>query len=185
MTLNEPGATSSTYTISAVSRANNDLYVSLVVSADGGDFQTTPVQLMVQPTITDPGFRACLVQMVGANFSMDDLTTNTLTNLDCSNRGIVSLADISLIRPATVLNLSGNLITDLPPIEAGGHILVGTRRVPVLRTYEEVMPGEVLAYVGSAGTIEVAVRDGRADTILNMTRGDKIHPDADGTGPYR
>lgn len=83
------------------------------------------------------------------------------------------------------VDVFGNLITDLPPAEAGGHVLVGTRRVPLMRTYEEVMPGEVLAYAGSQGTIEIAIRDGRADTTLGMSRGDKIFPDSDGTGPYR
>jgi S-adenosylmethionine hydrolase len=83
------------------------------------------------------------------------------------------------------VDVFGNLITDLPPLEAGSHILVGTRRVAVQRTYDDVMPGELLAYVGSAGTIEVAIRDGRADTTLGLTRGDKIFPDSDGTGPYR
>jgi S-adenosylmethionine hydrolase len=83
------------------------------------------------------------------------------------------------------VDVFGNLITDLPPSEAGGHVLVGTRRVAVQRTYDDVMPGELLAYVGSAGTIEIAIRDGRADLTLNLTRGDKIVPDSDGTGPYR
>jgi len=55
----------------------------------------------------------------------------------------------------------------------------------VLRTYEDVPPGEVLAYVGSAGTIEIAVRDGRADTLFAVERGAKVRPDPDATGPYR
>jgi S-adenosylmethionine hydrolase len=83
------------------------------------------------------------------------------------------------------IDVFGNLITDLPPAEAGSHVLVGTRRAPLRRTYEEVMPGEVLAYIGSSGTIEIAIREGRADATLGMARGDKIFPDSDGTGPYR
>jgi S-adenosyl-L-methionine hydrolase (adenosine-forming) len=79
----------------------------------------------------------------------------------------------------------GNLISDLPALEAGGYVLFEARRIPVLRTYEDVPPGELLAYVGSAGTIEVAVRDGRADTVLGVQRGAKLLPDPDATGPYR
>jgi S-adenosyl-L-methionine hydrolase (adenosine-forming) len=78
----------------------------------------------------------------------------------------------------------GNLITDLPAREAGGYVLFEARRIPVLRTYEDVPPGELLAYVGSAGTIEIAIRDGRADS-LGVGRGAKLLPDPDGTGPYR
>jgi S-adenosyl-L-methionine hydrolase (adenosine-forming) len=78
----------------------------------------------------------------------------------------------------------GNLISDLPAREAGSHVLLEARRLPVLRTYEDVPSGEILAYVGSAGTIEIAIRDGRADT-LGVGRGAKLLPDPDATGPYR
>jgi S-adenosyl-L-methionine hydrolase (adenosine-forming) len=79
----------------------------------------------------------------------------------------------------------GNLISDLPAREAGGSVLFETRRIPLVRTYEDVAPGQLLAYVGSAGTIEVAVRDGRADMVLGVERGAKLLPDPDSTGPYR
>ena len=79
----------------------------------------------------------------------------------------------------------GNLISDLPAREVGASVLFEARRIPVLRTYEDVPPGALLAYVGSAGTIEVAVRDGRADTLLGVERGAKLWPDLDETGPYR
>jgi S-adenosylmethionine hydrolase len=78
----------------------------------------------------------------------------------------------------------GNLISDLPAREAGSSVLFEQRRIPVLRTYEDVPPGELLAYVGSAGTIEIAIRDGRADG-LGIERGAKVWPDPDATGPYR
>jgi hypothetical protein len=78
----------------------------------------------------------------------------------------------------------GNLISDLPAREAGSHVLLEARRIPVLRTYEAVPPGQLLAYVGSAGTIEIAIRDGRADS-LGIQRGVQVLPDPDATGPYR
>ncbi|HEY5949592.1 MAG TPA: SAM-dependent chlorinase/fluorinase [Kofleriaceae bacterium] len=79
----------------------------------------------------------------------------------------------------------GNLISDLPGREVGGYVLFEARRIPVLRTYEDVPPGELLAYVGSAGTIEIAIRNGRADTVLGVQRGAKVLPDPEATGPYR
>ncbi len=78
----------------------------------------------------------------------------------------------------------GNLISDLPGTEAGGSVLFQTRRIPVLRTFEDVPSGELLAYVGSAGMIEIAIRDGRADS-LGVERGAKVYLDPDQTGPYR
>ena len=82
------------------------------------------------------------------------------------------------------IDVYGNLISDLPAREAGGYVMIGTRRIAVVRTYEDVATGELLAYVGSSGTIEIAVRDGRADG-LGFGRGSKILPDPEATGPYR
>jgi S-adenosylmethionine hydrolase len=83
------------------------------------------------------------------------------------------------------IDVFGNLISDMPAREAGGNVLFGTRRIPIGRTYEDVPVGEVVAYIGSAGTVEIAVREGRADQMLAATRGMKVLPDPEGTGPYR
>jgi S-adenosylmethionine hydrolase len=72
------------------------------------------------------------------------------------------------------IDVYGNLISDMPATEAGGYVLFGTRRIPVGRTYDDVPPGEI-----------IAVRDGRADAALAATRGMKLLPDPEGTGPYR
>jgi S-adenosyl-L-methionine hydrolase (adenosine-forming) len=64
----------------------------------------------------------------------------------------------------------GNLITNLPA--ASGSVEVGGRAVgPVRRTFADVAPGAVVAYVGSGGTIEVAVRDGSAALRFGAGRG--------------
>ena len=44
----------------------------------------------------------------------------------------------------------------------------------MLRTYADAEPGQALALVGSAGLIEIAVRDGSAAADLQLTRGDQI-----------
>jgi S-adenosylmethionine hydrolase len=78
----------------------------------------------------------------------------------------------------------GNLISDLPPAEAGDAVTVAGHVLPIVGTYEDVAPGELLAYVGSARTIEIAVRDGRADTRLPVPRGTPVIPASAGE-PYR
>jgi len=78
----------------------------------------------------------------------------------------------------------GNLISDLPPAEAGRSVTVAGQALAIIGTYEDVAPGQLLAYVGSAATIEIAVRDGRADTRLGLARGAQIFPAA-GSSPYR
>jgi S-adenosylmethionine hydrolase len=84
----------------------------------------------------------------------------------------------------------GNLVTDLPQRDATDAVLVGTHRqraIKIVRTYESVAVGELLAYIGSAGTVEIAVRDGRADTLLGVERGEVVEPVPPGftRGPYR
>ncbi len=78
----------------------------------------------------------------------------------------------------------GNLVTDLPAAEAGTAIVIASRNVPLMTTYEDVEPGQLLAYIGSAGTVEIAVRDGRADTMLEARRGTPVEPAAAAV-PYR
>lgn len=68
----------------------------------------------------------------------------------------------------------GNLITDLPEAEAGRAVFVAGLTLPIVGTYEDVSRGELLAYIGSAGTVEIAVRDGRADKRLALQRGTLI-----------
>lgn len=78
----------------------------------------------------------------------------------------------------------GNLITDLPAAEAGSAVAIAGRSLAVMTTYEDVEPGQLVAYVGSAGTIAIAVRDGRADTQLVAPRGTAVEPAA-AVVPYR
>lgn len=70
----------------------------------------------------------------------------------------------------------GNLITDLPAEEAGERVEILGQPLGVAQTYEDVPTGSLLAYVGSAGTIEIAVRDGRADAALDAPRGTAVRP---------
>lgn len=75
----------------------------------------------------------------------------------------------------------GNLITDVPGAELSGFvkIRVGERAVAAARTYGDVAPGELLAYVGSAGTVEIAVREGSAAEQLGVGRGAPVEVVAD------
>jgi S-adenosylmethionine hydrolase len=61
--------------------------------------------------------------------------------------------------------------------------------LPIMKTYEDVESGHVLAYIGSAGTVEVAVRDGSAARRLQLLRGAQVLPatraQIEGHSPYR
>jgi hypothetical protein len=45
---------------------------------------------------------------------------------------------------------------------------------PWRRTYQDVAPGEPLALIGSSGLLEIAVRDGSAEELLNLRPGDEV-----------
>ena len=70
----------------------------------------------------------------------------------------------------------GNLVTNIPETwTSAGRVLVGARDLgPPRRTYAEVAPGELLALVGSAGLLEISVRDGSAAARLGLGRGAEV-----------
>lgn len=78
----------------------------------------------------------------------------------------------------------GNLITDLPASEAGEAVSIDGNVLGLVKTYTDVPPNTLLAYIGSMGTVEIAVRDGRADTRLVAPRGTPVVP-VPAVGPYR
>jgi S-adenosylmethionine hydrolase len=70
----------------------------------------------------------------------------------------------------------GTLVTDLPgdAVAEDATVRLGRHTVALRGTFGDVAAGESVAVVGSAGTVEVAVRDGRADTVLGLTRGAEV-----------
>jgi S-adenosylmethionine hydrolase len=65
----------------------------------------------------------------------------------------------------------GNLVTSFESDLTGNSSLwtvsAGTaERIPIVRTYGDVDAGKPLAYVGSSGMIEIAVRNGNASLLL-------------------
>ncbi len=74
----------------------------------------------------------------------------------------------------------GNLITNLPDsllprLAAVGRIRCGTRTVDrVVSTYAMASRGSLVALAGSQGFLEIAVVEGRADTLLGAGRGTHV-----------
>lgn len=71
----------------------------------------------------------------------------------------------------------GNLITNVKPTQAESSISVTVRgrRIDALsNTFGDVEAGELVAYVGSSGHLEIAIRDGNAARALGMDVGDVV-----------
>ncbi len=77
----------------------------------------------------------------------------------------------------------GNIVTNLPPLRhASGYEVEVTRlgttvfkgTLPCFRTYAEAPEGVLFAITGSAGTLEVSLKDGSAAAKLGVHTGDLI-----------
>lgn len=70
----------------------------------------------------------------------------------------------------------GTLVTNIGADLAQGAAAVEIRgiRVPMRRTFGDVAPGELVAFVGSGGTVEIAVRDGAAAAKLGAGIGEPV-----------
>ncbi|MBN2232201.1 MAG: SAM-dependent chlorinase/fluorinase [Deltaproteobacteria bacterium] len=73
----------------------------------------------------------------------------------------------------------GNLITSLEAgmIADGGDWTVkagNSAPLRIVRTYGEVKPGHPLAYIGSSGMVEIAIRNGNASAELGVGEGDAV-----------
>jgi S-adenosylmethionine hydrolase len=67
----------------------------------------------------------------------------------------------------------GNAVTNLVAF-GGGEVLVAGASLPLRRHYADVDPGAPVALTGSAGLIEIAVRDGSAAERLRLVRGARV-----------
>jgi S-adenosylmethionine hydrolase len=70
----------------------------------------------------------------------------------------------------------GTLVSNIPAdrLAAQPVVRVGAYELPLRRTFGDVQPGDPVAFIGSGGTVEIAVRDGRADVVLGTSRGAEV-----------
>lgn len=73
----------------------------------------------------------------------------------------------------------GNLLTGL---RAAFHsedmsLQLAGQQIPRVRTFSDVAPGQALCYCNSSGLLEIAVNQGRADTLFKATIGTAVQTD--------
>lgn len=69
----------------------------------------------------------------------------------------------------------GNLVTNLPAASGAGRTIeIADTQAHYVSTYGAVERGRLLAYAGSAGYLEIAVRDGSAAQLLSAGRGTRL-----------
>ncbi|MGA2382135.1 MAG: SAM-dependent chlorinase/fluorinase [Gemmatimonadales bacterium] len=74
----------------------------------------------------------------------------------------------------------GTLVTNLPRehVAPDGRVRVAGHDLPLKATFADVGQREPVAFVGSGGALEIAVRDGRADVVLGLSRGTEVRATA-------
>jgi hypothetical protein len=91
----------------------------------------------------------------------------------CLPRPRLVRAGADLVGEIVHVDRFGTLVTNLPGarVVPGALVRVGVYDLVLRSTFADVPIGDLVAFVGSAGTVEIAVRDGRADTVLGIARG--------------
>lgn len=79
----------------------------------------------------------------------------------------------------------GSLVTNIPGerVDPRGTVRVGPHDLALRATFGDAPVGEPLALIGSGGVLEIAVRDGRADAVLGLSRGAAVRAAAKKRGP--
>lgn len=83
----------------------------------------------------------------------------------------------SVIGEIVYVDRFGTLITNLTAELVPAHVRLEVDELeigPLRRTFSEVATGNLLAYIGSNGTVEIAVRDGSAAERLGLGMGARI-----------
>lgn len=135
-------------------------YVSLPVSADAA------------PTFHGRDVFAPAAAALSLGAALGELGT-PITDPHHAPRTTHQTAGASVIGAVIHIDHFGTLITNVTPdlIPSGARVVIGGRQVAVGRTFADVAPGELVAYAGSGGTMEIAARDARAATITRLTVG--------------
>src|SRR3989442_939743 len=83
----------------------------------------------------------------------------------------------ALVGQVIYVDRFGTLVSNISPsaLKPDANIRVGTVDVgPLRRTFADVASGALMAFTGSGGTVEIAVRDGSAMRLLGLSVGAEV-----------
>lgn len=98
-----------------------------------------------------------------------EIPENSTRDGGSSWEGVVLYSDVY---GNLITSFTGNMITEEK--QALGIRTKNNRILPIHRTYGDVAEGEALAYTGSSGFIEIAIRNGNASQSLELLPGDRV-----------
>ncbi len=95
------------------------------------------------------------------------------------------LPDGTIVGHILHIDRFGNLITNLKAHDLKEGVVIrvaGCKIHGLKRTFADVGEGEPVAYIGSTGRLEIAIRQGNAARTFKLRRGDKIYVEGQGNG---
>jgi hypothetical protein len=155
---------------------DNGLFASL---PDDARFVALPVLRDAAPTFHARDVFAPAAARLAAGARLEDLG-NAVSDVVRTPVAVPRVSDTAVVGAVIYVDRFGTLISDIPKevIRPGAPIKVADAVVgPLRRTFGDVAPGKLVAYVGSGGTVEIAVRDGSAATVLGAGVGAAVTAD--------
>ena len=156
----------------------------LFVGPDNGLFELVAPEPEAAFAIADPAFRR---EPVASTFHGRDVFAPAAARLALgaaphqAGPAVALAGRLDLARGHRVVHVDrfGNLVTDIAGLPPSARIRIAGRAIAgVSETYESVARGALVAYLGSRGTVEIAVREGSAAELLGVGRGAAVEVDA-------
>jgi S-adenosyl-L-methionine hydrolase (adenosine-forming) len=142
-------------------------------------FVALPILRDASPTFHGRDVFAPAAARLAAGARLDDLGT-AVSDVIRAPVAAPQVSDTAVIGEVVYTDRFGTLISNVPKelIRAGAAIKVKDVAVgPLRRTFADVATGKPVAYIGSGGTVEIAVRDGSAARVLGVGVGTPIVAD--------
>jgi len=139
-------------------------------------FISIPVLPEAAPTFHGRDVFAPAAGRLATGGSLESLGT-TITDPQYAPLPIPVIDGDSVVGEVVHVDRFGTLISNISPnaLKPGVSIQVGgVDAGPLRRTFADVASGELVAFTGSGGTVEIAVRDGSATRLLGLSVGAKV-----------
>lgn len=138
-------------------------------------FISIPVLPEAAPTFHGRDVFAPAAAVLSNGGSFESLGT-AITDPHCAPLPIPRIDGDAVVGEVLYVDRFGTLISNISPsaLQPGSSIRVGVDVGPLRRTFADVASGAVVAFTGSGGTVEIAVRDGSAAEQLGVGVGAEV-----------
>ena len=142
-------------------------------------FVALPILRDASPTFHARDVFAPAAARLAAGARLDELGT-AVSDVVRAPLAAPRVSDTVVVGEVVYTDRFGTLISNIPRelVRSGAPIKVADTGVgPLRRTFGDVATGKLVAYVGSGGTVEIAVREGSAASVLGVGVGALVGAD--------